>query len=407
MTIGILAVSAALAAGSIDLEAFYKDLHRHPELGFKEKRTAGKLAAGFKSLGLKTYDDVGGGVVAVLENGAGPVTMVRSELDALPVTEATGLPYASENPGVMHACGHDLHATILLGTAEAMAKQKAAWHGTLIFVGQPAEEILGGAKRMLEAGLVKMVPKPDQIIALHTASQVETGKIGFMPPGPVQTAADNFDVTFRGIGSHGSIPHRGVDPIVLASEFVIKMQTMVSREIDPQKTAVVTVGSFHGGTARNVIPEEVKLQLTMRSYDADVRAILVKRVHEIAFGLAKVAGAPEPTVTAVEQVPSVVNDKGVTERFKKGVVAAIGEGLVIDSERIMPSEDFSLYGPAFGAPAMRWQLGTASDENLSIANHSPRFAPQVKTVLPLGVKATVAGLMELHAGKPASSGQGL
>ncbi len=388
--------SVAMGVGAVDLEAFYKDLHQHPELAFKEKRTAAKVAGALKSLGLKTYDDVGGGVVAILANGPGPVTLLREDLDALPVTEDTGLPYASQTPGVMHACGHDMHATTLVGTAQAMVQQKAKWHGTLVFVGQPAEEVLGGAKKMFEAGLVKMVPKPDQIINMHLASQVPTGKVGFLPPGPVMTAADNFDITFRGVGTHGSTPQRGVDPIVLASEFVIKMQTLVGREVNPSDTAVITVGTFHGGAARNVIPEEVKLQMTMRTYDADVRARLVRRVNEIAFGLAKVAGAPDPTVTEVESVPSVVNDRALTERFRAGVVAALGESVVVDTPPMMPSEDFSFYGPTFGAPAMRFVVGAASDDKFTVANHSPRFAPQLKTVLPLAVNSTVAGLMALH-----------
>ncbi|MEZ0310966.1 MAG: M20 family metallopeptidase [Myxococcota bacterium] len=390
-----LVLAAVLGAGIDYWESFYQDLHRHPEVGFKEKRTSAKVAGELKRLGLKTFE-VGGGVVAILENGAGPVTLVRSELDALPITEETGLPYKSENAGVMHACGHDLHATTLIASAEAMKQEKAKWRGTLVFVAQPAEEILKGAKSMLDAGLAGKIPKPDQCVSMHVNPYVPTGKVGFTAAGPMMTAADNFEVVFRGFGAHGSQPHKGIDPVVIAAEFVIKMQTLVGREANPLETAVITVGTIHGGTAGNIIPEEVKLGLTMRTFDAATRARLVKRIPEIAAGLAKTAAAPEPTVTSVSSVPPVVNDAALTDKFRAGVATRIGRDNVVDAALVMASEDFSLFGPAFGVPVLRFLLGASSDPSFTVSNHNPKFAPQVKTVLPIGIQATVGGLLELH-----------
>ncbi len=390
-----LVLVVALGAAGDYWESFYQDLHRHPEVAFKEKRTTAKVVAEFKRLGLKTFE-LGGGVVAILENGAGPVTLVRADLDALPLTEETGLPYKSETPGVMHACGHDLHTTTLIASAEVMKQEKAKWRGTLVFVAQPAEEILKGAQAMLDAGLASRIPKPDQCVSMHVNPYVPTGKVGFTAAGPMMTAADNFDVVFRGVGAHGSQPHKGIDPVVIASEFVIKMQTLVGREVNPLETAVITIGSIQGGTAGNIIPEHVKLQLTMRTYDAATRARLLKRIPEIAAGLAKTAAAPEPIVTATSSVPPVVNDAALTERFRAGAAGRIGKDNVVDAPLVMASEDFSLFGPAFAAPVLRYLLGASSDPSFTISNHSPKFAPQVKTVLPVGIQATVGGLLELH-----------
>jgi hippurate hydrolase len=375
-------------------ETFYKDVHRHPELSFKEKRTAGKIRDEFRRLGLETLD-IAGGVIGIMRNGNGPVSMVRSELDALPVQEKTSLAYKSENSGVMHACGHDVNLTALLATAEVMKGARAKWYGTLVFVAQPAEEIVKGAQAMIDAGLFRQIPNPEQVIALHTLGTVPSGKIGF-PSGLVMAAKNELDVVFRGVGTHGSAPHLGVDPIIIGSEFVQKMQTLVGRENNPFEPAVITVGSFHAGTSGNVISDEAKLQMTVRSFSSEVSSRLLKRIIEIANGLAKNANAPEPRVVVTESAPVLANRGALIQRFRDALSRALGKDVVVDAPPIMASEDFGLFADKIGGHSIWYWVGTGDASGAVVYNHSPKYAPEIKTVLPLAVKAMVAGLLDLH-----------
>lgn len=388
-------VRAVIQARQDRWQELYQDLHRHPELAFSEKRTAAKVAAELQRLGLKTLD-IGGGVVAILENGKGPVSLVRAELDALPGTEATGLPYSSETPGVMHACGHDLHMTALIGTAEVMLAQKDKWKGTLVLVAQPAEEIVKGAQAMIDAGLFQKIPKPDHCLALHTRGVLPVGHVGFTS-GAAQASADSIDVVFPGVSTHGAAPHRGVDPVIIAAEFALKMQVLVGREVDPVEGAVITIGTIHGGTKRNIVAPEVKVEMTMRTFSEEVRARLLKRIDEIARGLAMNARAPAPTVAVVESTPVLVNDPALTARFKSAVAESVGKDRVAEFPKVMTSDDFSLFAKAF--PSLKFNIGTAAGGEI-IDNHSPKFDPHAKSTLPLAVEAMVAGLADLHRLSP-------
>ncbi|HXO29435.1 MAG TPA: amidohydrolase, partial [Thermoanaerobaculia bacterium] len=302
--------SAATPALDPDLVAFYVDLHRNPELSMHEEKTAAKLAERLRRLGFEVTTGVGGtGVVGVLRNGAGPTVMLRTELDALPVEEKTGLPYAStvkarndaglEVP-VMHACGHDVHMTVWVGTAARMVQERARWHGTLVLIAQPAEEVVKGAKAMLADGLYSRFPKPDYVVALHDSPKLPAGKLGYTP-GYILASSDSVDVTIYGKGGHGAAPQTTVDPVVIAARTVLALQTIVSRENDPQQPVVVTVGSIHGGTKHNIIPDEVKLQLTVRAFNRQVRQHVLDSIGRIARAEAAAANAPrEPEVTIVE-----------------------------------------------------------------------------------------------------------
>ncbi len=304
------AAGAAVPGLDPELVAFYIDLHRNPELSLHEEKTAAKLAERLRRLGFEVTTGVGGtGVVGVLRNGAGPTVMLRTELDALPVEEKTGLPYAStvkarndaglEVP-VMHACGHDVHMTVWVGTAARMVQARASWHGTLVLIAQPAEEVVRGAKAMLADGLYSRFPKPDYVVALHDSPKVPAGKLGYTP-GYILASSDSVDVTIYGKGGHGAAPQTTVDPVVIAARTVLALQTIVSRENDPQEPAVVTVGSIHGGTKHNIIPDQVKLQLTVRTYNRDVRQRVLDAIARIARAEAAAAGAArEPTVAVVE-----------------------------------------------------------------------------------------------------------
>src|ERR1700680_4972625 len=305
-------------------EALYLDLHQHPELSKHVVQTAAKLANEIRQLGYEVTTGVGGtGVVGVLKNGAGPTVMLRTELDALPVTENTGLPFAStvrtkDDSGmevpVMHACGHDVHMTVWVGTAARMVQERARWHGTLVLIAQPAEEVVKGAKAMLADGLYSRFPKPDYVVALHDSPKVPAGKIGHTP-GYILASSDSVDVTIYGKGGHGAAPQTTVDPVVIAARTVLALQTIVSREKDPQEPAVVTVGSIHGGTKHNIIPDEVKLQLTVRTYDRKVRQQVLDAIARIARAEAAAAGAPrEPAVAVVESTPSTWNDPKLNAR---------------------------------------------------------------------------------------------
>ncbi len=391
----------------------YQDFHRNPELSLHEVRTAKTLAGALTDAGFDVTTGVGGqGVVALLKNGAGPTVMIRTDLDALPVRENTGLPYAStattkddegQQVPVMHACGHDVHITSLIGVARVMSKLRDTWSGTLMLIGQPAEEGGTGARSMLKDGLFTRFPKPDFALAMHVDATIEAGKITYSP-GYITATADSIDITVRGRGGHGSAPHTTIDPIVTACRIVVDLQTIVAREIDPQEDAVVTVGSIHGGSKRNIIPDEVKLQLTVRTYKDDVRKHIQEAIKRIASGVAESAGAPKPTVTISEGTPATYNDPALVARCVPVFEMVIGKDHAVKGEPVMGSEDFSRYGQA-GVPIFMFRLGSVSAERLAKSKapqgeplpslHSALFAPVPEPTIKTGVRTMSAAALNL------------
>jgi hippurate hydrolase len=402
-----------------DLERLYKHIHQNPELSLREFRTSARLAKDLAKLGFEVTSKFGGtGVVGVLENGKGPTVLVRTDMDALPVTESTGLAYASKvrvrdkndnEVGVMHACGHDVHMTCAIGVARVLAALKNRWKGTLIVIGQPAEEIGTGARLMLDAGLFKKFPKPDYCLALHCDSLRPHGTVGFTE-GLALANVDSVDVTVRGKGGHGAAPHTTVDPIVLAARIVLDLQTLVSRETNPTDPAVVTVGSIHGGTKHNIIPAEVKLQLTVRSTKDSVRKHLLEGIKRIAEGCAKAANAPAPVVKVdpSEFTPALYNDPALTRKTMAHLKEVLGADKVASRPAVMGGEDFARYGRA-GVPVFLFWLGTVSPERVAEAAkeggkplpslHSPFFAPVPEPTIKTGVLAMSAAVLNL-LGKP-------
>ncbi len=397
-----------------DVEALYVDLHQHPELAFRETQTAAKLAARTKALGFDVTTAVGRtGVVAVLRNGPGPTVMLRTELDALPVEEKTGLPFASRvvvtgangsSTPVMHACGHDLHMAAWAGTARMMAEHKERWSGTLVMVGQPAEEGGGGARAMLADGLFTRFPRPDFALSLHDDDTMPSGTIGYHP-GFFRSMSDGVTITVYGRGGHGAMPHNTVDPVVLASRIVLALQTVVSRENNPVDPVVITIGSIHGGTAGNVIPDEVRLQLSVRTYTADVRTRTMDAIRRVAKGEAIAAGAPrEPRVDVpAEAGVPVYNDPPLTLRLAGALKRGLGEQSVIEMPQKMTSEDFAMYGAA-GVPSVLLHIGAIAPAKLAEAKrtgvpvpapHSPEWAPDREPTLKAAIRAETAALLEL------------
>ncbi len=398
-----------------DLEKLYKQLHTNPELSLQEVRTAARMADELTKLGFEVTTKFGAtGVVGVLKNGKGPTVLVRTDMDALPVTERTGLAYASKvrtrnkdgiEVGVMHACGHDMHMTCWVGTARTLVALKDRWKGTLVFIGQPAEEIGTGARLMLEAGLYKKFPKPDYCIALHCDAQREHGTVGFTE-GLAMANVDSVDITVKGKGGHGATPHLTVDPIVLAARIVIDLQTLVSRETSPLDPAVVTVGSIHGGTKHNIIPDEVKLQLTVRSTKDKVRKNLLAGIKRIAEGCAKTAGAPEPTVKVDESefTPALYNDPALTKKTVALFKEILGADRVKERPTIMGGEDFSRYGRA-GVPVFLFWLGTIDPQRVADAAkdggkplpsmHSDQYYPVPAPVVRTGVRTMSMAVLNL------------
>jgi hippurate hydrolase len=406
--------SAEIDAIFADVDALYIDLHRTPELGFQEIQTAAKLAARVKALGFDVTTGVGKtGIVAVLRNGPGPAVMLRTELDALPVEEKTGLPFAStvvaknaagQPTPVMHACGHDLHMAAWAGTARLMAKHRDRWSGTLIMVGQPAEEGGGGARAMLTDGLLTRFPRPDFALSLHDDDTMPAGTIGYHP-GFFRAMSDGVTITVYGRGGHGAMPHNTVDPIVLASRIVLSLQTIVSRENNPIDPVVITVGSIHGGTQANVIPDEVRLQLSVRTYTEEVRTRTFAAIRRIARGEATAAGAPrEPQVeTPARANPPVYNDPTLTLRLAGALKKGLGESVVVEMPAKMTSEDFSEYGLA-GVPSALLHIGAVHPSKLAAARqsgipvpapHSPEWAPEREPTLKGAIRAEVTALLEL------------
>jgi hippurate hydrolase len=415
--------SAQTVATSKEMEAVYPaahdlyiDIHQTPELSSHETQTASKIAARLRSLGYEVTEGVGGtGVVAILKNGAGPTVMLRTELDALPVEEKTGLPYASKvrtkddsgrDVPVMHACGHDLHMAALVGTADILAHSKQSWHGTLMLIGQPAEETISGAKRMIDDGLFTRFPKPAIGVALHVGNDLPAGQVGIVP-GVFNTNADSLRITIYGKGGHGSAPHTTIDPIVIAARTILALQTIVSREVKPGEMAVVTVGYVRAGTKNNIIPDQSELGLTIRTNKTEVRKQVLAAVTRIAKAEALAGGAQqEPLIEHYESTDSVYNDPALAERLRAPLEAALGKGNVITAEPITGSEDYS-YFVEQGIPSLYMRLGGADPQKFAEAkstgtmlpsNHSPYFAPDLDPALHTGIEAEVAVLRNLLNG---------
>ena len=412
------ALKDAVAADLSYLHDLYIELHQNPELSYHEEKSSARLAAELRGLGFEVTEKVGGfGIVGVLENGPGPTVLIRADMDALPVKELTGLDYASiattlnddglEVP-VMHACGHDIHMTVFVGAARRLAAMKDQWAGTLVMIGQPAEERGGGARAMLEDGLFERFPRPDYNLALHTSANLPAGVVGFTP-GWALANVDSVDITVRGIGGHGSTPHMTKDPIVLASQIVLALQTIVSREISPQEPAVITVGSIHGGLKHNIISNEVKLQITVRSYSDEVRSKLLAAIERIAVNTGRVAGLPEDLLPiyylhADEATPSTYNDPVLSERLIARLSDVVSGG-VIKVPPVMGGEDFSRYGrdePKI--PSVIFWLGGVDpvkfaesiDQGTQLPTlHSPLFAPLPDPTITTGVNAMTAAALDL------------
>ncbi|MEP6574694.1 MAG: amidohydrolase [Gemmatimonadota bacterium] len=405
----------------------YKALHAAPELSHQEARTSALLAAELRSLGFTVTEHVGRyptpglvgyGVVAVLRNGAGPTVLVRTDLDALPVEEKTGLAYASQvrekndagvDSPVMHACGHDIHITSLIGTARMLTQLKGQWHGTLVLIGQPAEETIDGARAMLADSLYTRFPKPDFAIALHDTGDLPTGKVSYTS-GYALASSTSVDILVRGIGGHGARPEKSKDPVVLSAQIILALQTIVSREIAPLDAAVVTVGTIHGGTKRNIIPDEVLLQLTVRAYKEEVRQHLLSSIARIARGTAIAAGIPDErapvvTVSATEIAPATYNDPALSERMAATFISALGAGNVIKADPVMGSEDFGNFGlEGHQIPTFMFFVGATAPELLEesartgvpVPNlHSALFAPVPATTIRTGIKAMTSAVLEL------------
>jgi amidohydrolase len=408
------------------LVATYKHLHENPELSTQEKESSALIAAELRKLGYDVTDHFGDydspglvsyGIVGVLRNGVGPTVYVRTDMDALPIIENTGLPYASHvkvkradgaEIGVMHACGHDVHMSVFIGTARMLAQLKNQWSGTLILIGQPAEEMVSGARAMLHAGLFTKFPKPDYVLALHDGSDLPAGRVGWHE-GTILAGGDSVDITVRGIGGHGAAPQASKDPILIASEIVVALQTIVSREMDPQLPTVVTVGSFHAGTKHNIIPDEAHLQLTVRTMNPAQREKVLASIARIANGIAAAAGVPADRAPIIEiakdNVPATINNPELTRRVAGALERALGKENVLPGGVAMASEDFSLYALQDPKPPIcMFNLGAADPVKFREAKekgarlpgpHSSEFAPVPEPTIRTGVKAMTSAVLEL------------
>ena len=412
----------AVGADMPELMELYRDLHAHPELSFQETRTAAKLAGMARELGFDVTEKVGRtGVVAMMRNGDGPTVMLRADMDGLPVVEQTGLPYASTQTatpasgvetGVMHACGHDTHMAAWYGAAKQLAERKGEWSGTLMMILQPAEEIGEGALAMLEDGLYERFAKPDYVLGFHDAAQFPAGTIGYSP-GFALANVDSVDITVPGIGGHGAYPHTAKDPVVLASAIVMKLQTLVSRESSPLDPAVVTVGSFHAGAKHNIISDEAKLQLTVRSYTDESRKLLLDGIARIARGEAIAAGMPDdrmPTVAVQENyTPATYNTPEFTEQVAAAYTQRFGEDRVMQVPSVMGGEDFGQFYRADpdtieslifwvgGVPQDRFDAAQRGEAELP-SLHSPFWAPDAEKVIATATEGLVATTLDLMAG---------
>jgi amidohydrolase len=405
----------------------YTYLHSHPELSYFEEETSAFLATELRDLGFTVTERVGDygvegrnsyGVVAVLENGEGPTVLIRTDTDALPVTENTGATYASTvtspdetgvEVGVMHACGHDVHMTSFLGTARMLSSMKDRWRGTVVMIGQPAEERGAGARSMLAGGLFEDFPKPDFGLALHVHAAVEAGKIGFAS-GYHMASVDSVDITVRGRGGHGAYPHTTIDPVVIAARIVTALQTLVSREVSPLESAVVTVGSIHGGSKHNIIPDDVRMQLTVRSYEPAVRRQVLDGIRRVARGVALSAGVPpelEPIVQIAEEefTPASYNDPELVERVVRVFNDTLGEERVVEVQPVMGGEDFSRYGmQVHEVPIFMFRVGAVDpakyreyqDAGRPLPSlHSSEFLPVAEPAIRTGITAMTSAVLEL------------
>ncbi len=439
--LGTLLCTPAFAQQSLDalidrdiaaLLTTYKSLHAAPELSHYEEKTATFLAAQLRAIGFTVTERVGKyerpewtgyGVVAVMKNGAGPTVLLRTELDALPVDEKTGLAYASkvkmkndagQEVSVMHACGHDIHITNMIGTAKMLSELKNQWQGTLVILGQPAEEVVDGARSVLRDGLYERFPKPDYVIALHDSADLEAGKVGYTP-GYAMASATSVDIKIRGLGGHGARPEATKDPIVVAAQVILALQTIVSREDSPLDPVVVTVGSIHGGTKHNIIPDEVDLQLTVRAYKEEVRKRVLASIERITKGIAMAAGIPEDRAPIVKFSDSqfttaLYNDPQLTERLATTFAKALGQDNVVKLEPVMMSEDFGTLSLDQKIPAVQFTLGAVDPAKVKLSKetgtslpslHSALFAPLPEPALRIGIKAMTSAVLDLMK-KPGS-----
>jgi hippurate hydrolase len=404
------AIAADYAA---TLEQLFIHFHENPELSFQEFATAERLASELRALGYEVTEGVGGtGIVALLENGAGPTVMLRADMDGLPVEEQSGLAYASrvrqvdlagiEQP-VMHACGHDVHMTALIGTARQMAARADEWSGTLVLIGQPAEERISGARAMLEDGLYTRFPKPDYALAFHVSSLHSAGKIT-VPLGIAYSSSDSVDMMVHGVGAHGAYPHRGIDPVLVAAQIVVTLQSIVSRTINPLEPGVITVGAIHGGTKHNIIGERVDMQLTVRSDSAATRELLLDSIDRVADGVARSLGVPEdrlPEVhrSATETTPPTINDEETAETVRAAFLEHFGTEYVVDRPREgMGAEDFAYFvTPELGVKGVYFGVGGTPEAEVATApsHHSPVFEIEPEPAIKSGVEAMVVGAMTL------------
>ena len=380
----------------------YEDLHRHPELSGQEQRTAGIVASTLRGLGIEVHEGIGGyGIAGVLGNGDGPTVLLRADMDALPVQEQTGLPYASQSPGVMHACGHDLHTACLLAAADELCQTSAQWSGTVVFCFQPAEETVSGAQAMVDDGLYDRVPSPDVVLGQHV-SPLPAGVIG-LRPGPAFASSDCIRITLYGRGGHGSRPEACVDPVVMAAAVVMRLQTIVSREVAGSQTAVVTVGCIQAGTKANIIPDSASILVNVRSYDPAVRTQILAAIERIVRAEASASAGPrEPDFEKYESAPTAVNDPAACQATQTALASV---GPVVDPGPVTGSEDVGVLATAADAPLVYWLLGgadpalfadaTSIDQIAAVvaglpSNHSPLYAPIPQPTLDNGVKALVA-----------------
>jgi hippurate hydrolase len=414
------AVGARIAAELPSLRTLYEHLHANPELSFMEVKTAALMAKELRRLGIDVTEKVGRmGVVGVLRNGPGATVLLRTDMDALPLKETTGVPYAStaivkdmhgrDQPS-MHACGHDVHMTSLIGAARTLAAMRDRWSGTIVFIAQPAEEIVAGAKAMLDDGLYTRFPKPDFALTFHGDALMPAGHVGYRE-GPFMSGVSSMDVLVRGVSGHGSAPQTAKDPVLLASQIVVALQSIVSREVPPGTRAVVTVGTIHGGLKRNIIPDDVKLELTLRAFDPAVMARLVSSVRRIAAGTAQAAGVPEdrlPIVTVTdESIGVTANDPALTTRMARVFTEWMGADRVSQVEPINAGEDFSLFSQtADRVPSLLWRIGGTAPEKFTDSartgvpvpsNHNSGYAPVPDPSLTAGVTTMTAAVLELLA----------
>jgi len=415
-----LDVEGRVSSEYASLFQLYRHLHANPELSFHEVNTSERLQQELRNVGFEVTGNVGGhGLVGVLRNGAGPTVMIRTDLDALPVTEQTGLEYASRvktkddqgnEVGVMHACGHDLHMTCFVGAARVLSHLKDRWRGTVMMVGQPAEERGSGAKAMLAAGLFQKFPKPDYVLALHDDATLEAGKVGVIE-GPALAGTSSVDLTIRGVSGHGAWSYTAKDPIVLSAQIILGLQTIVSREMRAIDPAVVTVGSIHGGTKHNIIPDEVQLQLTIRFFSDAIRAQLVAGIERIANGMAQAAGVPpgrEPTVRVreTESIGPTINHPELTRRVGSAMERSLGKNNVVLRDPVMGGEDFGYFGrTAENIPICMFWLGAVNREKIDESRkpggkplpslHSSVYAPAPEPAIKTGVQAMAATALDL------------